>query len=181
MFGGSSKVHVGDAAKPAGVKAGAEEGGGDERPLVRDLLTDAQIEELKEAFALFDRAGRGSIDAENLGHVLRSLGQSPTDEEVVEMIKQVDLDGNGSIDFNEFLAMMAAQMRDSDSPDDLRAACRLLECPAGGIPLSELVSVLRELEEDVTEEEMEDIIAALEPDEEGNVVYDKLQELVFAL
>ena len=42
----------------------------------------------------------GVITAEELGTVMRSLGQNPTDEELRDMISEVDIDNTGSIDFN---------------------------------------------------------------------------------
>ena len=53
---------------------------------------------------------------------MRSLGQNPTDAELQDMINEVDADGNGSIDFNEFLTMMARKVQDLDSEDELKEA-----------------------------------------------------------
>jgi hypothetical protein len=47
--------------------------------------------------------GDGTITTKELGVVMRSLGQNPTDTELQDMINEVDVDGNGTIDFNEFL------------------------------------------------------------------------------
>jgi len=56
---------------------------------------------------LFDKNGDGAIDVEELGQVMRSLNQEPTDEELKDMINDVDSDNNGRIDFNEFLTIMS--------------------------------------------------------------------------
>ena len=64
---------------------------------------------LKDAFALFDKDGNGTVDAEELGTVLRSLGQNPTEVELQAMIDEVDEDGSGAIDFEEFIEMMKKQ------------------------------------------------------------------------
>ena len=45
---------------------------------------------------------------------LRSLGQNPTEAELQDMINEMDSDGNGTIDFPEFLTMMARKMKDTD-------------------------------------------------------------------
>lgn len=47
---------------------------------------------------------------------MRSLGQNPTEAELMDMINEVDADGNGTIDFPEFLTMMARKMKDSYVP-----------------------------------------------------------------
>ena len=72
-----------------------------------DQLTEEQIAEFKEAFSLFDKDGDGTITTKELGTVMRSLGQNPTEAELQDMVNEVDADGNGTIDFPEFLTMMA--------------------------------------------------------------------------
>uniref|UniRef100_A0A3P8V6E0 EF-hand domain-containing protein n=1 Tax=Cynoglossus semilaevis TaxID=244447 RepID=A0A3P8V6E0_CYNSE len=59
-----------------------------------DQLTEEQIAEFKEAFSLFDKDGDGTITTKELGTVMRSLGQNPTEAELHEMINEVDADGN---------------------------------------------------------------------------------------
>merc|ERR1712042_239627 len=87
-----------------------------------DQLTEEQIAEFKEAFSLFDKDGDGTITTKELGTVMRSLGQNPTEAELQDMINEVDADGNGTIDFPEFLTMMARKMKDTDSEEEIREA-----------------------------------------------------------
>ena len=51
------------------------------------------IPEFKEAFSLFDKDGDGTITTKELGTVMRSLGQNPTEAELQDMINEVDADG----------------------------------------------------------------------------------------
>ena len=61
--------------------------------LQADQLTEEQIAEFKEAFSLFDKDGDGTITTKELGTVMRSLGQNPTEAELQDMINEVDADG----------------------------------------------------------------------------------------
>ena len=79
-----------------------------------DQLTKEQIGEYKMVFSLFDKDGDGSITTNELGTVLRLLGQNPTEVELEDLINEVDANGNGTIDFPEFLTMMARKMKDTD-------------------------------------------------------------------
>ena len=51
------------------------------------------ITEFKEAFSLFDKDGDGTVTTKELGTVMRSLGQNPTEAELQDMINEVDADG----------------------------------------------------------------------------------------
>ena len=92
-----------------------------------EQLTEEQIAEFKEAFSLFDKDGDGTITTKELGTVMRSLGQNPTEAELQDMINEVDADGNGTIDFPEFLTMMARKMKDTDSEEELKEAFRVFD------------------------------------------------------
>lgn len=60
-------------------------------------LTEAQISECKEAFALFDKDNDGCITTGELGTVMRALKKNPTEAEVRSIAKEVDPDGRGVI------------------------------------------------------------------------------------
>lgn len=64
------------------------------------------MEELRAAFDAFDKDGSGDLDADELRHVIKNLGLVASDVEVDEMVRQADTDGNGSIDFDEFVELM---------------------------------------------------------------------------
>lgn len=67
-------------------------------------------ETLREAFKTLDKDGSGNISADELKNVLRSLGdQQISDAEVDEMIREIDLDGDGEVDYEEFVKMMMAK------------------------------------------------------------------------
>lgn len=53
----------------------------------------------------------GCITVDELATVIRSLDQNPTEEELQDMISEVDVDGNGTIEFAEFLSLMANKMK----------------------------------------------------------------------
>jgi len=69
-------------------------------------LSEEQIQEIKDAFNLFDTDGSGSIDAKELHVAMTALGFEPKKEEILLMITEIDKDGSGTIEFEEFLSMM---------------------------------------------------------------------------
>ena len=78
-----------------------------------DHLTKEQIADFKEAFFLFDKNGDGTISATELGSVLKLLGENPAQEVLEEMVNQADVNRNGTIEFPEFLTIMA-ENKDKD-------------------------------------------------------------------
>nr|GMD13550.1 calmodulin [Ipomoea batatas] len=70
-------------------------------------MMDDQMAEFKAAFSLFDKDGDGCITRKELGTMMRSLGENPSEADLQDMINEVDADGNGTIDFSEFLNFMA--------------------------------------------------------------------------
>uniref|UniRef100_A0A3Q2QNV1 Troponin C, skeletal muscle n=1 Tax=Fundulus heteroclitus TaxID=8078 RepID=A0A3Q2QNV1_FUNHE len=81
----------------------------------RSYLSEEMLSEFKAAFDLFDTDGGGDISTKELGTVMRMLGQNPTREELDEIIEEVDEDGSGTIDFEEFLVMMVRLLKEDQA------------------------------------------------------------------
>ena len=60
-------------------------------------------------FSVFDKDGNGYISSAELRHVMTNLGEKLTDEEVDEMIREADIDGDGQVNYEEFVAMMTSK------------------------------------------------------------------------
>lgn len=137
---------------------------------VADNLTDEQIIEFREAFQAFDKDGSGFITTKELGTVMRSLGQNLTESEVREIIDEVDEDKNGTIDFHEFLSLMARKMKIIDKEDELLDAFKLLDLDGSGkISKYELRYIILSTESGFTGDEIEDLFKKLEIDDDGNI------------
>jgi hypothetical protein len=72
-------------------------------------------------------AGDGTITKRELGTVMRSLGQNPSDEELHEILHSADIDGTGCINFSEFVTLMARKIKDSLEDDKLREAFKVFD------------------------------------------------------
>ncbi|GBG25914.1 Calmodulin [Hondaea fermentalgiana] len=81
-------------------------------------LTQEEIDACKESFLLFDQDRSGSIDQWELKDCLKAMGQSPTDEEIFQMISSVDTNDDNSINFSEFLEVIARQKELAESNED---------------------------------------------------------------
>ena len=86
------------------------------------------------------------------------------------MVSDLDTDGSGAIDFEEFLDMMTARMSDKDTREDIDKVFRLFDDDKSGyISLKNLRRVAKELGETMTEEELMEMIERADSDGDGNV------------
>ncbi|OAV98550.1 hypothetical protein PTTG_01815 [Puccinia triticina 1-1 BBBD Race 1] len=146
-----------------------------------DQLTEEQISEFKEAFSLFDKDGDGTITTKELGTVMRSLGQNPTEAELGDMINEVDADGNGTIDFPEFLTMMARKMKDTDSEEEIREAFKVFDKDGNGfISAAELRHVMTNLGEKLSDQEVEEMIREADVDGDGAINYEEFVRMMLS-
>ncbi|CAK0892705.1 unnamed protein product, partial [Prorocentrum cordatum] len=147
-----------------------------------DQLTEEQIAEFKEAFSLFDKDdGDGTITTKELGTVMRSLGQNPTEAELQDMINEVDADGNGTIDFPEFLSLMARKMKDTDTEEELIEAFKVFDRDGNGfISAAELRHRLTNLGEKLTDEEVDEMIREADVDGDGQINYEEFVKMMMA-
>ena len=73
--------------------------------MTQRILARDPREEILRAFELFDEGGKGRINLGDLRRVARELGEGLEEEELVAMIEEFDLDGDGAIDREEFLGI----------------------------------------------------------------------------
>lgn len=160
--------------------------------------------EIHEAFQLFDKDGNGTISTKELGMAMRSLGQNPTEAELMEMINEVDEDGelsgskfkifsksdrtwtdawivnvdhpgSGTVDFPEFLNMMAKKIQCTDSEEEIREAFRVFDKDnQGSISTDEMRFVMRNIPGQMAESEIEEMIQEADQDGDGRITYEGL-------
>ena len=142
-------------------------------------LSEERITEFKAAFELFDKDRDGAINNKELGTVMRNLGQNPSEEELKQMIKEIDMDGNGVIDFNEFLYLMVKKMKGNDTEEELLEAFKVFDRDGNGYVTShELRNVMMSLCENTTPEEVEEMVKEADIDGDGQVDYQEFVKMM---
>jgi Ca2+-binding EF-hand superfamily protein len=145
----------------------------------RSDLTEEQKQEIKEAFDLFDTDGSGSIDAKELKVAMRALGFEPKKEEIRKMIADIDRDGSGTIDFSEFLSMMTAKMAERDPREEIMKAFRLFDDDdSGTINFAKLKRVSKELGENMSDDELQEMIDEADRDGDGVINLDDFMRIM---
>ncbi|KXJ70596.1 hypothetical protein RP20_CCG023057 [Aedes albopictus] len=144
-----------------------------------EKLSEDQIEELKEAFSLFDTNGDGTITSSELGTVLRSLGKNVSDAEVEELLMEVSVDHEGMIHFPDFVAMMSIRLRDFNSEDELKEAFRIFDRNGDGmISADELRLALQSFGEQLADEEIEELLREADINCDGQIDYQEFVKMI---
>ena len=108
-------------------------------------LNNEQIQRLKEVFDHFDADGSGSIDADELVNVFSSMGQDVTREDMEEMIRGVDDDDSGQIEFPEFMMLMCTNFGSKTFESDMQEAFGSVDASeTGKITVRELEQLIRD-------------------------------------
>ncbi|XP_075925680.1 troponin C, skeletal muscle-like [Petromyzon marinus] len=159
-----------------------DEGATEAQHDARAYLNEEQIAEFKAAFDMFDADGGGDISTSELGKVMKLLGQTPTKEELDAIIEEVDEDGSGTIDFEEFLVMMVRQMKEESAgqtEEELAEAFRILDTNGDGyIDRDELKDILLNTGENVTDLEMDELMKDGDKNCDGRLDFDEFLKMM---
>jgi len=141
-----------------------------------EKLTGKQREEFQKAFDMF-KEDSGNIPNDKLYATIKSLMPDLEDRELKMMINYVDIDCNGEIDIEEFLAMMASHLG-VDEPDEIKDAFKCLDNAMDGtVNTSDLEYVIENLANTLPEKQKRAIIKELDPDGFGKVSYQVFKEV----
>ena len=142
-------------------------------------LSPEKIAEFKCAFELFDRNNEGKISHKEIGTIIEKLGQSLSDEDLKEMIKEVDIDGDGCIDFEEFLTLMCSKLRDNDSEEEMMEAFKVFDKDGDGfIGKNDFKNVMSHLGEPLINQEVDEIITDWDEDGDDQLSYKEFKNMM---
>ncbi|KAI3873983.1 hypothetical protein MKW98_001632 [Papaver atlanticum] len=131
----------------------------------------------EEVFKKFDADGDGKISYVELGSKLSSLGYEPTAEELQAMVKEVDSDGDGFIDLNEFLELN--KIDSEKQTQDIEDAFAIVDTNGdGSISPSELQKLLRTLGDESSISDCKKIIQNFDCDGDGLISLEEFKKMM---
>ena len=134
--------------------------------------------EYKQTFDMFDTDQSGRISSAELGKVMEQLGQAANEADLHAMVSDVDTDGDGEINFEEFLMMMAR--KENTDNDEIRAAFAIFDKNQDGfISRTELRTVMESLgEEQLTEEDIDTMMKGADQNGDGQVSFEEFAAMM---
>ncbi|CAD8147251.1 unnamed protein product [Paramecium octaurelia] len=128
------------------------------KPQDRPGLTEDEIEEIKEAFNLFDTEGTGRVDPRELKAAMQSLGFDQKNPTIFNMIAELENEGT-DIDFDQFLDAITSKLGNRESRDGINKIFDLFDDDgSNSINLNNLKRVAKELGETMTAEELGEML-----------------------
>jgi calmodulin len=142
-------------------------------------FTEKEIQELKEAFKMFDKDNSGSISQNELKSTIKQMGFQCDDQQIDSLMKKLDSDNSGTINFNEFLDLIANFTDEGENMSDEQQKDRELKeifnrfdiNKDGYITSDELKITMKDLDEKATDEEINMMIKQADADGDGKVNY----------
>lgn len=132
-------------------------------------LDEEAMEEVKEAFNLFDTEGKGNIDVRELKAAFRALGFQVKKAEIRQLFVDMDKDlSSATISFDEFVEMVTPRMQNRDSREEIMKVFALFDDDnTGAISFKNLKRVATELGENLTDEELQEMVDEADRDGDG--------------
>jgi len=150
-----------------------------------EILPKEQVEMLQKVFDTFDREKQGFITAEMVSAMLSMMGLKFNNTELMEVIAEIDEDGSGQIEFDEFLILAKKFMTEDEDEDagelekELKEAFRLYDKEGNGyITTKVLKEILAQLDSSLSNEDLDGMIEEIDEDGSGTVDFDEFMEMM---
>ncbi|XP_010742153.2 calcium-binding protein 4 [Larimichthys crocea] len=151
----------------------------------RELMPE-EINELQEAFKEFDYDADGFIHYKDIADCMRTMGYMPTEMELIEIIQQIKMRWGGHVDFDDFCELMGPRMLAETAHmvglKELRCAFKQFDCDGDGkITMDELKEGMKTLlGEKLKKGELEEILADIDLNKDGNIDFDEFVMMISA-
>lgn len=142
------------------------------RPPPKKRLSDEELEEVREAFNLFDTEHAGTIEVRELKAAFRALGFEAKKAELRRLLGELDVRAS-TVTLDEFVEMVTPKMQTRDSREEILKIFHLFdEDGTGAISFRNLKKIATELGETLTDDELQEMIDEADRDGDGLINQD---------
>ncbi|KAI8817595.1 centrin-1 [Fimicolochytrium jonesii] len=136
-------------------------------------LTFEQKQAIRDVFNLFDTDGSGDVDVTELQILMRALGLDPRPGEAEQLAATFDTGGAATLDFEEFLRLMAVKMSEKDSREHMKQSFNIFDGEQRGkFGVKDLKRIAKELGEEPTDMELQLMLSECDADGDGEINFE---------
>ena len=134
----------------------------------------------KEAFDLIDKNKDGEITLDELKNFFKGLKEDIIDADLQDMINEADIEGNGSITFDGFVALLNGKLRNDEVQEEIVETFKKFDQDNNGlIGPEDIYNLLHSFNQDITISEAEEMIKNVDIDDDGLVNYKEFVKMIF--
>jgi len=145
-------------------------------------MDDDQTATMRKVFAMFDQSKTGFVETSKFVNILNTLGQNFDEDDLKVKITEVDAEGEGRVDFDQFCLVVMPFLEEEDDEamhEELKEAFRMYDKGGDGyITTKVLKEILQELDNKLTEDDLDNIIEEVDEDGSGTVDFDEFMEMM---
>jgi len=142
-------------------------------------LSEQQVKSAQAAFKQYDKRGEDQIKVGDIADAMKKLGHSIKAEWLEKMEDTIDTEGTGYVGFDEFTLIVRKKMAADEDEKELKEIFRVLDKEKKGeVNVNEIRWILKNLGDDLTEEDIDDMIADVDTDGSGWVDYEEFAKLM---
>ena len=145
------------------------------------MLSSKKTCKYQEAFSLLDKNGSGYVTHLELMDLMESFGMQPTENEIIQILNEINDDVTDSeciVQFDKFLATLQNQMKGA-SDEEMKNLFKLFDKDGDEfISLSDLKIVSAKFDQNLTELQLEEILAEADKNGDGFLCFDEFLELI---
>ena len=128
----------------------------------------------KKIFEMYDNNKDGNVNSIELANILKAIDINVSDEEIRDIIFELDLEGNGEINYEDFLTIVKRREKDVDKEEEVLNAFKLFDKEGNGlININELKHIMLTVGNNITEEELNDLLKEADTDNDGYINYEE--------
>lgn len=128
---------------------------------------------------MYDKNGDSKISLDEFGEVIKNLGLTPSEDQLAQLMSEIDLDGSGTVEFNEFAIWMSIKMSPDDRTIELQNTFKIFDENGDHfITANELKNVMKRLGQVLSDEEIDLMIREADSDGDMKVNFKEFVHLM---
>ena len=138
-----------------------------------DNISDKK-ENYKSFFDKYDSNKDGNVNSIELANILKAIDVNASDEEIKEIIAEINLEGNGEINFEKFVSIVNRRDKDVDNEEEVLNAFKLFDKEGNGlININDLKHIMLTCGNNFSETEINDLLKEADIDMDGYINYEE--------